>query len=227
MLERNGVSRERLSVVPPAVRDGGPAPARRRGDGDPLVIGYAGNLDAYQDLNTLAAAAAEIARSRPAVLSVATHAASAAEVDGLRRAAGGCVVELAEAADYAAVRAAMARADVLVCPRPGGSGFPIKMLNYMSLGRPVVTAGCGAKAVEDGRSGLVVADGDPRAMAAAIGRIAADPASAEALGRGARRRFLDHYTWDPVARAVESIYDRVCPPVPLPAAARPRCGLEG
>ena len=49
----------------------------------------------------------------------------------------------------------MEASDVLVLPRCHGSGLPIKLLNYLSLGRAVVAAGCGAKVLIDREDGVV------------------------------------------------------------------------
>jgi len=100
----------------------------------------------------------------------------------------------------------MEAADVLVSPRALGSGYPVKLLNYMSLGRAIVTAGCGAKAIRDGVEGLVVADEDPVALAVAVERLAGDGVLAARLGAGARARFVSSLTWDAVLPAIEEAY---------------------
>lgn len=69
-------------------------------------------------------------------------------------------------------------------------GFPNVLLEAMSLGRPAVSTRLpsGAHAmIEDGESGLLVPPGDAAALAAAIDRLAADPAAAEVMGVAARR----------------------------------------
>ena len=62
----------------------------------------------------------------------------------------------------------------------------------LMLGLPsILTAVGGAFAlVEDGRSGLLIERGDPRALADAIGRLARAPEEARAMGALARRRML-------------------------------------
>ncbi len=62
----------------------------------------------------------------------------------------------------------------------------------LMLGLPsILTAVGGAFAlVEDGRSGLLIERGDPRALADAIGRLARSPEEARAMGTLARRRML-------------------------------------
>jgi len=231
-MRRGGARADRVSVIPAAIDDDGPrcsaGEARRRlglpgGRSAELVVGYCGNLDAYQNLDLLLDAVSLLAADGAvpgARLLVATHARDAAFERALaaRGLAGNATVLATE--DFDSASLAMAAADVLVLPRRHGSGYPIKLLNYMSAGRPIVTAGCGGKVVRDGVDGLVVPDDDPHALAAAVRRTAADPALGERLGHEARRRFLASLTWNSVLPAVEDVYAEVTGRQGTPKAAR-------
>jgi glycosyltransferase involved in cell wall biosynthesis len=83
-----------------------------------------------------------------------------------------------------------------------------KLLELMAAGLPIVAGRVGqvAEYIEDGRSGLLVAPGDPAALARATLALLADPALRERLGQGARARVAQHYTWDRLALAAESAY---------------------
>ena len=76
----------------------------------------------------------------------------------------------------------------------------------MHQGRPVVAStAVGAAAgglVRDGETGLVVAPGDPRALAGAIDRLLADPELRARLGAAAREAVAP-YTYDAMAAAFE------------------------
>jgi glycosyltransferase involved in cell wall biosynthesis len=218
VLAELGVDPGRISVIPPAVEDPGPAgaraPARRAlglGD-DEAVVAYAGNLDAYQNLSVLVTGFARLCAARaarPTTLLVATHGPDAS-FTALLRAAG--VLEqtrVVRCDGFGAVKEAMDAADVVVLPRRGGSGWPVKLLNYMAAGRAIVSAGCGGKVLEDGVDGLVVADDDAVALAEACGRVLDDAELARRIGAGARRTYLSHLTWDAVLPAIEGVYERV------------------
>ena len=97
---------------------------------------------------------------------------------------------------------------MVVMPRRLGSGFPLKLVNYLAGGRAVVTAGCGGKIIRDGVDGLVVNDDDPDDLASALGRLLVDRELAGALEREARRTFLSSLTWEAVLPAIERVYDR-------------------
>jgi glycosyltransferase involved in cell wall biosynthesis len=71
-------------------------------------------------------------------------------------------------------------------------GFPRSPMEASVMGVPVIATdirGC-RQAVEHGITGLLVPPGDPVALAAAIARLAADPAERRRLGSAARRKGL-------------------------------------
>jgi glycosyltransferase involved in cell wall biosynthesis len=74
-------------------------------------------------------------------------------------------------------------------------GFPLTPMEASAMGVPVVATdirGC-RQIVEDGTTGLLVPVGDPDALAAAIERLATDPAGRRRLGAAARRKALDAF----------------------------------
>jgi 1,2-diacylglycerol 3-alpha-glucosyltransferase len=216
-----GVPNDRLSVLAPAIDEPGNEVSRAAARGalsiDPsrFVVGYCGNLDGYQNLETLAAAIRELidegSGGDPLWL-VVTHArdprfAALLGASGLLR-----WTKVLEARDFAEARRAMAACDALVLPRATKSGFPIKLLNYMAAARPVVTGPAGAAFLEDGREALCVRDGRPSGYAAALARLAEEPGLGAALGAAARRKYEENHTWDAVAPALENAYAHVIGP---------------
>jgi len=65
----------------------------------------------------------------------------------------------------------------------------------MALSRAVVTSDVGGagEAVTDGETGIVVPPGDTAAAAAALARLAADPARARAIGELGRARQQERF----------------------------------
>lgn len=84
----------------------------------------------------------------------------------------------------------IAAADVLVLPSRD-EVFPVTIMEAMSLGKPIIATAVGGvpEMVRDGIDGLVVPPEDSAALAAAIERLAADPALRQRLGRSAQQRF--------------------------------------
>ena len=94
-------------------------------------------------------------------------------------------------------------------PSRGGEGLPRTLLEAAASGRAILTSdvpGCRAL-VREGIEGLLVPPGDPGALAAALVRLAADPALVARMGEAARRRILEGgYTEEAVGAAVAGIY---------------------
>ncbi len=68
-------------------------------------------------------------------------------------------------------------------------GLPVALMEALVLGLPVVATAVGgvAETITDGREGLLVAPGDPAALAAAIRALAADPPRRASMGAAAAR----------------------------------------
>jgi len=216
-LREAGCAAQALHVIPPAVEDDGPLPVRTEDraalglDDRDFVVGYCGNLDAYQNIPLLVQAfvrlvSARPVPSRPLRLLVATHSVPPGFRDLLAGADLGATVRVIEAHGHAEARRALAVCDVVALPRRLGSGYPVKLLNYMSAAKAVVSAGCGSKVLRDGVDGIVVTDDDPGALADAIDGCRRDPARCATLGEQARRRYLEKLTWKVVLPQIEGVY---------------------
>jgi 1,2-diacylglycerol 3-alpha-glucosyltransferase len=226
---RCGVAASRVALVPPGSAP--PAATAKVGNGPDqfagrFVVMYTGNLDPYQGLDVLVSGFAAFQRGMPhALLAIVTH-----ERDWAQRVTGS-LQELVRdgrarvivVPAFSAVRRLLARADVLVCPRSSWSGFPIKLLNYLAAGRPVVAAAGSAKSITDERTGLIFPDGDAQGLASALHRLALDPWLRRRLGEHARAATHAFFDWERAASQIEHIYGRVCPgrtrdTAPLPPA---------
>ena len=109
------------------------------------------------------------------------------------------------------VHAAIADLDVLVHASITGEPFGQVIVEGMTAAKPVVaTRGGGVpEIVIDGDTGLLVPMGDAEAMAAAIGRLLADPDLRSRMGRSGRQRVADHFTIGHTADKVQRLYDEV------------------
>ena len=100
-----------------------------------------------------------------------------------------------------------AAADVVALPYIAASSSGVLLTAY-SCRRPVVASSVGGLAdlVEDGATGVLVPPGDPRALAAAIGTLLADPARAEQMGNCGYALKQRRHNWKGVAESLDSLY---------------------
>lgn len=106
-------------------------------------------------------------------------------------------------------------ADVFVAPgitrRSGESdGLPSALAEAMAFALPVVASDVPGQleVVEDGKSGLVVPQGDPAALADALERLARSPKERERLGKEAWRRVRDVLDVDHAEERLTGLFDR-------------------
>lgn len=100
--------------------------------------------------------------------------------------------------------------DVFVLPSRS-EAFPLTVIEAMLARRPVVATRVGsvAEAVVDGVTGVLVAPGDPDALASAVGDLIADPARRSAMGRAGRERATEQFGVATMAQEYEAMYDSV------------------
>jgi glycosyltransferase involved in cell wall biosynthesis len=194
-----------LARFAPAAADFEQAIARTNSaaaNGEPLRVLYAGTVGLAHGLGTLLDAAEAVAddggaaRSNDAPPLAVTIAGDGAEAPTLRaRLANGgpAGVRMLGAVPAERIPELYAEADVAVVmlrdlPIFEGA-LPTKMLEAMAAGRPVVLAARGeaARLIEREECGAVVPPEDPRALAAALSALAANPAGRAAMGAAGRR----------------------------------------
>ena len=114
-----------------------------------------------------------------------------------------------------ALKAAYASADVFVLPaivdaRGDTEGLGVVLLEAMNFGVPVIASASGGivDIVIDGETGLLVPPANDTALAAALGRIAADPALARRLGSEGRHFVRTRFSWEAIVSRWQGVYAR-------------------
>lgn len=91
--------------------------------------------------------------------------------------------------------------------------IPLKLLEYMAAGRPVVASDIGyiAQIVRESGCGLLAPPGDAAAHASALASLLNDPERAQRLGEAGRAAVRAHYTWDREGAKLVALYRRLLP----------------
>ena len=98
--------------------------------------------------------------------------------------------------------------DIAVMPDSNEYGSPMKIYEYMAMGKPVVAPRLGplADGIVDGATGILFPRRDPAALRAALASLLGDEALRARMGANARAHVLAHHTWDRnAARVLERI----------------------
>ena len=87
-------------------------------------------------------------------------------------------------------------------------GLPMALLEAMAAGLPVVTSAIGAmpEVVNGGGGGIVVPAGSTESFAAAIGRLAGDPALRSVMGQAGHAHYLANFTPERMAHRYMELY---------------------
>ena len=103
--------------------------------------------------------------------------------------------------------------DVLVNPsvRKPVDGLNVCVLDAMSCGKTVVGSMVAGNplAIVDGETGFLTAEGDPGALAAALAKLAADPALRQRMGAAARQRIETELGWPPLVQRYLAHFQRL------------------
>jgi glycosyltransferase involved in cell wall biosynthesis len=157
------------------------------GDPDSPLVGFLGSLNASKGVDTLIAACAKVAESRPLRLVIAGDGPLRSQLDDLASKAGLAVTLLGRLAGDEVPRF-LAAVDLLAVPS-NDEGLPRVVLEAMAMELPVVASRVGGipEAIQDSDTGLLTEPGDATALADAIDRVLGDPRLAARLGSAGRR----------------------------------------
>ena len=90
-------------------------------------------------------------------------------------------------------------------------GLGVVLIEAMELGLPVVASDVGGipDVVVDGISGILVPEKDPKALAEAFKRLAADPALVQKLLEGSQKHIAACFTWDGIIQRQIAVYKKI------------------
>jgi glycosyltransferase involved in cell wall biosynthesis len=217
-----GVPRSRIRIIRNgfSTRHFSPTPLPSlNGDTVPTVV-YVGTLADWQGLETLVDAMRLVLAQHPAHLQIIGRGrkrqrkALAKRIHklGLEQ-----HIEVQAAVPHHAIAALIAGAHVCVAPlalndRNLVQGCcPIKVIEYMAAGRPVVAANLPVvrELVYEGRDGLLFAPGDAHDLARQILAVLDDGALAQRLAESAAERAHANFTWHEAEKKLLRVYEEL------------------
>lgn len=179
---------------------------------DPPRLLYIGRLIELKHVDLVIEATARLSSRFPALrLTIAGVGPSEASLRALAADLGiADKVEFLGLVDHDDVPDLLRSASVVVMPS-AFEGLPLVALEAAWAGRPMVGSRSTGliDAVIDGETGCLVEPGDLEALTTALGDLLADPASARALGAGARARAEQEFSLEVCADRYEALYERV------------------
>jgi len=178
------------------------------------AVVYTGNLESYQGLDLLLAAAPLVRERVPEVAFLlvggepAQAEAFAARVRGLGLA--GTVLALG-ARPPAEMPEWMALGELLVSPRSQGQNTPLKIYTYMRSGRPIVATDLEThtQVLDPGCAALCPPT--PEGLAEALARGLEDPARFAPLAKAARKKVEAEYSFEAFRRKLLAAYAALAP----------------
>ena len=185
-----------------------------------LVVGTVGRLAGVKDQATLLDAFA-CATSGDAIpqarLVLVGDGPLRKDLEGRARALG-IAGRVWFAGDRADVNDLMRLFDLFALPSLG-EGISNTVLEAMASGLPVIATRVGGnpELVREGSTGVLVPPGDPEALGAQIARLLADADLRRGLGRAARERIIQGFSWERCVEQYLGVYDELLGRVADPA----------
>ena len=180
------------------------------GAGDRRVVMFLGTPRGHKGVDDLAAAVARLGRPDVVLALVGADPDEAAA----RRLCAACPgVRVVGQVPFDAIPGFLEAADVVAVPQrdtPDTRGqVPAKLFDALALGRPIVSTRVSMIPEVIEGCGVVVPPGDVDALAQAIARLLDDPAEAAALGRRARARAVERYSFAAARATLFPLVERV------------------
>jgi glycosyltransferase involved in cell wall biosynthesis len=180
---------------------------------DAFVVAVAGRLSAWKGQDVLVRALAQLQPPAIALLAGDAWAGDPRPAADLRAlaAALGVADRVVLPGFREDVETVYGAADVVAVPSTRPDPLPNAALEAAAAGCCVVACDHGGlpEILRDGATGVLVAAGDPVALASALGALRDDPARREALGAAAARDVRERFAPSRLSEAVQTLYDDV------------------
>ncbi|MHB8244182.1 MAG: glycosyltransferase family 4 protein [Acidimicrobiales bacterium] len=206
----NGVDTDRFEPVRNATAAGDLRKALGLSGTD--VVGFVGSMKPWHGTDVLLDACRRLKATRPALrLLVVGEGPMRVELEAFAKVHGmDDTVIFTGPVPHEQIPVYLAALDVATAPFLASDDFyfsPLKVLEAMAAGLPIVASRLRTVASLLGGTGLLVEPGDAGSLATGLDRLLSDRELADRLGSQARRRTIESFKWDRVADHILSFYE--------------------
>jgi glycosyltransferase involved in cell wall biosynthesis len=171
---------------------------------------YIGNLEPYQGMDLLLESFAALSGLVAAPASLVVVGGVPSHIARYRRRAAELGIErrvrFVGPKPVAMMQGLLEQADAVVSPRIRGDNTPMKIYSYLDCGKPIVATQIAShREILDGDV-AVLAEPQPAALAAAMGRVLADPEFGRRLAANAKRRAEERHHFSVYRRTLLDFY---------------------
>lgn len=99
--------------------------------------------------------------------------------------------------------------DVCIAPLRYGSGTRLKLLEYMAMGKPVISTSKGAEGIDYINNKNIIIEDDINNFSGIINELMADKAVRNSLGRNAKVLIKNNYDWKIYQKDLFNVYEEV------------------
>ncbi|MGC8737354.1 MAG: glycosyltransferase family 4 protein [Candidatus Hydrogenedens sp.] len=189
-----GIKKEKLCIIPPPVDSISFPVSQIQKDILPPIL-YTGNLDQYQNLDFLFHVIDRVRKEIPETrLIIGTFEKQ--KIQG---------AELVHIGTFDSLKKLLKEDSIMAIPRVSWSGYPIKLLNAMASGKPIVCCESSAYGIQNGFNGIVVPDNDIESFAQSLITLMKTPSLREELGKNARNTIQVKHNPEIIGKTLEDL----------------------
>jgi len=99
--------------------------------------------------------------------------------------------------------------DIALNTRMDGEGIPLKLLNYMAAGLPIVSFEGSARYLKHMETALLVKNGDIDSFVLSIKKLFDNPDISEQISKNAQSFAMENFSWEKSAGMVQDVYNKI------------------
>ncbi len=189
-----GLKKEKLHIIPPPIDTTSFSVSQVKRETFPPIL-YTGNLDKYQNIDFLFRVIERVRMNIPETrLVIGTFEKK--EIKG---------AEVVHIGTFDSLKKLLAEDSIMAIPRVSWSGYPIKLLNAMASGKPVVCCESSSYGIKNGVNGIVVPDNNEESFAQSIITLMTNPSLREEIGKNACNTIQTKHNPQIIGKALEDL----------------------